>query len=88
MLRSYKLLTNKNVLRELQNLVNLIMLVKHEKTNFEKTILIRELNVEWLTFSALPLCFCLQFTGYCKLGCYSQISQVIFISVYLAYQFT
>lgn len=88
MLRSYKLLTNKNVLRELQNLVNLIMLVKHEKTNFEKTILIRELNVEWLTFSALPLCFRLQFTGYCKLGCYSQILQVIFISVYLAYQFT
>lgn len=36
MLRSSKLLTNKNVLRELQNLVNLIMLVKLEKANLER----------------------------------------------------
>ena len=62
----------------------LVKLVKHEKTNFEKTVQVRELNMEWQNCPILPLCFCLQFTGYCKLGCYAQITQVIFISVYLA----
>ena len=39
----------------LQNLANLIMLVKHEKTNFEKTVQVRKSNMEWQIRPLLPI---------------------------------
>ena len=39
----------------LQNLANLIMLVKHEETNFEKTVQVRKSNMEWQIRPLLPI---------------------------------